>query len=563
MTMMMGIARAIENVGMWDNVTHIGGVSGGSWFATQFAYSADFSRDVLGQSNLSVRDVVSKWGEQYERGMQAAVDRAVLANLGFDSGTASLTCAAGDGIRDTVDNILTELMSSLQWPPSDWHAYVKEMLASYDPAMRTATMDAERHGPMRHATLVAGISLAPDSWDNTGTKDTVLDLGFSSAPSITAFPIAFSAPSPEHPCDDCGWQMNSNAQPTLTQGSGRSKKAGPLALPPVPAVAEVAAGSSSAAGFFGSKTMMMNVVSSLVDKLDKPALVKASVKTAIRACLPFGFQNASSPILTDAATELPAPSYRYIDGGYTDNTALGWTLAQMQQDCAAAGSTLDCHQGLSAMLLSDGEPGLSHKTLSGIFANANNRPNTAVEIASMPISGTMASSRLFVDAFPDESEWLAYSDYVSTKSPDHHYVSKYWKGVVTTTDNPFFNLKAGDKVELTIFAAVPPRADLIIAPGRGAGALFRNVYGPVAEQQAVDGQRVMEQMLGRSPSPSSPPPSSPPSPDVPSCTVEPWGDCAAVGQTCCPLNDGNQYNPNNGPFKCVRKSNYYAQCLPA
>ena len=498
MTAMMGLARALEEVDAWNNVTHVGGVSGGSWFATQFTFSEGFSEDVLGKSGMSVSQVVGKWGEGYELRMQAAIEHAILNDMSFNAGKPSRTCVAGRDIQSAIDRVLNELMTVLDWPSSNWHPYVQELLSSYDATMGHAKMDAARFGPMRHAQLITGLSLPPDSWDNTGTKDTTLDLGLpKSAQAFDAFPLAYVSHTNGTGNDAGGWQLTSEAHLTLTQGAGAKKVHAPLILPEAPTVAQISGGSSSAAGFLGSKQMTMNVVSSILGSMNLRPTVRTSIKNAIRACLPLGFQNTSSPVLDDPPNALPAPSFRYIDGGFTETTSLGWTLSQMQMDCASPASAYDCSMGFSSMVLSAGEATLSHLSLSTIFANDDNIVGEVVPSPSAAFSGDAPSNRLFAEAFPEPSEWIAYSDYTTTgkDGTTKHAISKYWKGVVTTVDNPYYKLRAGDKVELLIFAAETPAANAVIAPGRGAGALFHRVYGPYAEQQAIDGKRVLDQVL--------------------------------------------------------------------
>ena len=63
MTMAMGIARGIgaEN---WPKVTHLGGTSGGYWFASQFTYSKEFYDNVLNESK-PLDGVLADWGEDF------------------------------------------------------------------------------------------------------------------------------------------------------------------------------------------------------------------------------------------------------------------------------------------------------------------------------------------------------------------------------------------------------------------------------------------------------------------------------------------------------------------
>ena len=59
-TASMAISRAIHTVGAWNAVTHIGSVSGGSWFSSQLVHSARFWND-LSNDSLPVDTWVSAW----------------------------------------------------------------------------------------------------------------------------------------------------------------------------------------------------------------------------------------------------------------------------------------------------------------------------------------------------------------------------------------------------------------------------------------------------------------------------------------------------------------------
>ena len=59
MTMAMGIARGI-GADNWPKVTHLGGTSGGYWFASQFTYSKEFYDNVLNESK-PLDGVLAHW----------------------------------------------------------------------------------------------------------------------------------------------------------------------------------------------------------------------------------------------------------------------------------------------------------------------------------------------------------------------------------------------------------------------------------------------------------------------------------------------------------------------
>lgn len=115
----------------------------------------------------------------------------------------------------------------------------------------------------------------------------------------------------------------------------------PFTAIPNPTLAEVSSASSSFAALTGSPTLFENFLS---QELQSMGVDSSIIDTIIKPCLPLGLQHLSSP--TEGAADYTvsswSPFYRYIDGGYTDNTDIAHTISTMQKSCIDEPDNYDC-----------------------------------------------------------------------------------------------------------------------------------------------------------------------------------------------------------------------------
>lgn len=110
---------------------------------------------------------------------------------------------------------------------------------------------------------------------------------------------------------------------------------------PTPTLVEVSSASSSAAALTGSPTLFKNF---LVQELQATGIPSLIIDTIIEPCLPLGLQHLASPTEGDTNSTVSSwsPFYRYIDGGYTDNTDISHTISTMQKSCIDEPDNYDC-----------------------------------------------------------------------------------------------------------------------------------------------------------------------------------------------------------------------------
>lgn len=179
-------------------------------------------------------------------------------------------------------------------------------------------------------------------------------------------------------------------------------------LPSDPLLLEVTSGSSSAAGLFGSPTMLRN-------SFDLAGFDSEKVD-AIMQCAPSGMQSTATPVLEPPICVEPSCSpFRYVDGAFVENTALAATVAQVQRDCAAG--LADCTSATPKLiLLNDGSVGTAflgnHARL--LFSSSefpeyttpgNYRP------PSIDYPGSAPVVTIFEEEFPDDSEFTEYATF--------------------------------------------------------------------------------------------------------------------------------------------------------
>jgi hypothetical protein len=286
--------------------------------------------------------------------------------------------------------------------------------------------------------------LPPDIYDDTGNIQATLK---GQTPDIDLVPISCSVP----PGQDCVWKFPATDTSALlvSQGVGRNPTVVNLDLSPQSTIALVAAGSSSAMGEFGSPTLEKNGVNNALGNFNLSFAERTLYSTAILSCLPFGLQNFSSPTEESDLDNPWSPKYRYLDGGFTDDTALVHTISRMQADCSSNPTDYDCGGGIRAILNLDvGDPN-EFPYVARLFANCD-CGNSAFDYL-----GTAINPQIFAEDWPEDLSdpaWTMYSNvtYDFGLSISEPVISYIWRGSLTTVENIGWGVTAGTKVSLVM-----------------------------------------------------------------------------------------------------------------
>jgi len=456
---------------------------------TQFSYSKEFYEAAIGVTGETVAEFLSTWGAKYHDAMDTAVHNNQFEDIDYTIQTASSACplyALGvDNITaaDIINAGLETILDGSYFPVNNWYYYINVMLSSYIPQSNTRLFSSRREG-FPTGTIIVASTLGPDAYQFNPSLKTPKLTGLPQG--VTLLPISYTVLEGEHGA----WQFTAAINQTLevsVRGNDTAVNLG-TALPPV-SISDVAAASSSAVGVTGSPTLLKQIISDAV-KLPRFGLSKkqqAAIKAIVNTCLPLGLQNASSPTGGNEVSSVSSwsPLYRYIDGAYTDNTAITHTVANMQKGCINDPFKYDCTQGLRLLNVGD------VPSIGRLFANCECGTGAFDSI------GTAIDPQIFAGEFSwnvSDPGWELYSNTTypreTTLNPSISYA---WRGNVTTVENAAFGVRGGMTVDLVLlFVAFPPAS--LIFPGYGANYAFSNIYSDIAQEQYASTLALFEKL---------------------------------------------------------------------
>jgi len=422
------VARSISRAGpLWPLITHIGSISGGSWFSTQLLASPTLLAEVSGPRPID--EVVSAWGAAYGARLEESLNLGALWTW-MPVQTSSI--CPGEAFQKIIE---TYLDKALIFPAQDWTAYIGVLLSASVPpgSVGNLTLDASQRAVLPTATLVQGTTMPVDAYTvgfNTSDikEQYEMLLTLSDEKSTAAFtdahsvlPLFYVAPA-QGSSTSGGWITHADAQSLeLREKGGSAKKPAETILaqlPPRPSIALTAAASSSFLGWAASNT----AVSDLLDAA-LPGKKKAALRTAIKQCLPFGLQRQASAYFegTDRVSNVPLPIteemlmatdakivYRLLDGGVSENTGIAQTVGRMQAECDAEAAELICDEPPRLLAVNTDEgPSSSGTNLKYLFSGGDLSGGKTGSGDYQP--GTLdfvnAPSRaIFAEAFPPANE---------------------------------------------------------------------------------------------------------------------------------------------------------------
>lgn len=424
------VTRALAASGSLGSVTHLSSVSGSAWFSSLFTYSQDFFDHATGKGSLV--GYISQWADKYEEVLKSG---EVASGLGPTRGNL---CRP---VVEMFKRVLESFTGNANLRLTNWLAYIEEaVLAPFVPNAEATFGTARKVAGAAGVTLMQCSTLPPAAWQKVGDTTMNTDLRMGGKNVSFLIPACYVAPGAS--TDASGWLLHS-PQP-LTFGNGSL----PLKLPEDPKISMSTAASSAAEGKYASKPLTMQEIedatSGLVPGIDPFGVFQKSVdqlNSLLETCLPAGLQNLAVPL--EGTLNALYPTYRLIDGGYTETTSAAFNVGKMQADCRAG--RFDCAEK-KLIIFSMASPGGDSKDLRQLFSEPGVAPGEVVAYAE----GDYPAPRptIFREKW-SEVEKL-FRPYVPA-SMNNGTSSRWLNTTLHTVTNAWYNVHEGDAVEVALF----------------------------------------------------------------------------------------------------------------
>jgi len=486
MTHAMGVARAIGDD--WQSVTHLGGTSGGYWFASQMVYSKEFYESMLDES-VPISTVIADWGKAFATEQNKAIADGEFWTTGpkQDSGL-SVLCKPVVALIDGVFN----KASKAGWPVAPFFtAYVEHMMLPTIDDIASARVDTREKTGLSTVTLIAQTSVPPKAYLDSAKRLATREVAYDGAIDQELVKQALLPAALVIPAGGNGssiWRANQKLGPFISTVPGEAPRE---ILHKNPFLIEIAAASSADGGFtavpdWGANKLVNDLANAGVE-------LSGSEKLALKECAPWGLESMGTPSISsdfegpaDADTEAAADeldsatTFRFIDGGYLDDQGAAATLAEMQKDAAPG-------DGLKLLLVTQ-----DNYSTAPLFAGVGIPANTVDvrdEYGGYPVPG----QQIFAEPYPGrEDTWSVYANATVPTA----VASTYWRGVLTTVDNEWYDTRAGSTVDVLILSSnIPAALAPSSAPANLTATLCETVYGPLAAAQAEGAAPIIQDWL--------------------------------------------------------------------
>jgi len=537
MTGGMGILRAMHEAGALDQVSYVGGNSGGNWLLTQLVYSEKFYDSII-DDNTPIDTVIENWGVKYTEAMadfpgRGTVDTAwsatkVLAPRGLINLLASIdfrrlsvsTCPIGG---DKIAELLKVITDRVDIPATDFRKYIGQML---EDTLGTEFGNGANYGSLPRngkadVTYVQQVAVPPDVFTNSpaGWKAT-LGVEFKTATATEEYnkypTMALPAAYYSTPDDQTGWLYNEDIkQLSITsdpvRAVGRLFRGGnkfDARLPSNPAVLDVTAASSAAGGFLASPTLLKAFLDSALESIDFTDRLSFN-NAATRSVLAFGLSRCLATPMKDVAIAQSgmgdginvSPDYKFIDGGFTENTGIASTLGKVAAD-------FPTDDYLGKFVHFDLDMTMGENRVQALFKLDSDNSNCNTQVTGAAGEGYCTnpkalgqhnantgrpSSLIFDDKWPSNlgEDWTPYAYWTDANGVTTH--SYYFKKKVTTVKNQFYKVPAGKTLDLLVFSLNQPPSDPIVVGGGTDD--WKEIWGPIAKAQAAGAKKIIEEFM--------------------------------------------------------------------
>lgn len=462
----VAVTRAMGAIGYWPAVTHLSSVSGSSWFSSQLAFSREYF--------LNATAAEGSWGLiDYIRHYGARIDAVISSGkIADDLGPT------GEGPCSVVEPLwkdaLKTIAEDLNLPVLNWLEFITAIFNPFIEDFGSATYaTAERQG-LLNVTLMQCVSIPPTAWSAKNGEPTNLELEMQGNPLNYSIPACYIAPSSPKEASD--WLFFPKSPLTVKQTGAE------LMLPRDPRIATITAASSAAEGFAGSKTLASQNLQN----------ISSFLALFLEQCLPANLQNLGVP--ADGSVQAKYPTYRLIDGGYTESTSAAFNLGKMQADCRAG--KVDCSRGKRLMIVGH----MKRKAFPVLFSEPGVKPGQpSLEAGSIGAAfpGNLAPMpTIFREQFSElqniSGGWKEYIPGPKNIGTNHNS-SRYFMGNLTTVNNSWFNVIGNDTVEVVLIEPSQMDVDTLQTPKPNGnfiddlvGKLVRDKFGDTNLPQEVE-----------------------------------------------------------------------------
>jgi len=554
-----GFARAYAKSKLFENsgeqLAVVSSNSGGSWFLSQFAYSATFYEAV---TTGDMDALIASWFK--ETGTFYKLDcKTVKCKTKYKAGTVYLNKLVGEILdrfealgpkaskqaQDVLVGTLESYAGTAFNSKMNWAKMVTTWITTATPDIKITTLadPASRTGGMTHPTLHFQTAMAASGFVAGATKTTYLSASGDKALPMASIPFQWVVPG-KQTSEAPGWLAEStNADATTSvvvepdtttafYAQGADLPTAPNAVPvavgtssiwggKTPPVTLITSSSSAAEAFLGSPTLLSTVnssMSALMSYYEAQVTDDGTNSDRMSGLIGLLPDMALCSSDFDPATALPAAcaagDSRVIDGGYVDNLGLGQMIGATQKRFPGQRLRFILNDASAATVSAVNTISPSLYFNNGLYSGGA-APGGPTNLWWPDM--TIALAQLFDTDWADVSAKLTPvpNSTTSFKPVQATATLTYTTVTTTTVDNAYYGCTAGTVVDLLIFELNNnlPMWDPYL-PNSGVEDKTTELYTALANQCASPEVTAIvdKWLLDPTPAPPTPTPAPPPTP---------------------------------------------------
>lgn len=521
----MAMTRAMHECSSWNKIKYVASTSGGSWFTSMLFYSPAFYNEIIEQTEKPLPQIIRQKFRTFKTTVYSYIAHkchhyqkekySSLLTSQFLTDISPLLSSfhtkGAQKLNSVLLNVAHMMMHSIHH--LNWELLINCILNLFtnDIVLESADYRTQRVPQLENVALIQCLSLPPTAWQQQKTK-TSNNRVDNTAYALEAvglnedegynmmLPLAW-VDSGSSPMAYTGWNLHKEIRSfrlhplpkrdcfvplsTFRKGKNWNKSVRTFTLPQNPSILTATSGSSAAAGFLCSPSIIRNIITHEGDnagwmgkEITKTILDYVEKHTShsidgLSVYPPFGLSNLA------VSTNAHSPNYRFLDGGFTDDLGISHQISRMQQDILLRNSS----QRHLQIIATNAEALWAYEAY---FAGDFNKGCLPGELhRGTQIHGlyNTPSIQLFREEFPkptacSNSPWRAYLDaqqsaegksfytrsklyntYVTQNTTTNRKVSAelpigvstYFTGTLTTVENKAVNVLGGWTVDVLFF----------------------------------------------------------------------------------------------------------------